>query len=155
VARALEHQVLEQVRKPSPAFRLDAESDVIVDPDRDGRGSRVARQDDFQTIVELVVVDRDVDRGIRHGRRYLRGGCGGRPVVRWDGRLRCAARHDRGRDQRTPSPANRADWHRGAYLGAMRMAPSMRITSPFNMRFVQIAATSSAYSSGRPRRGGK
>lgn len=43
---------------------------------------------------------------------------------------------------------------RTRYRGAIRMAPSSRIVSPFSMVFSRICATSAANSSGSPSRGG-
>ena len=40
------------------------------------------------------------------------------------------------------------------YFGAMRSAPSSRITSPFSITFSTMCRTSAAYSAGRPSRGG-
>src|SRR4029453_543457 len=40
------------------------------------------------------------------------------------------------------------------YLGAMRMAPSRRMTSPLSMGFSRMWRTRAAYSVGRPRREG-
>jgi len=42
----------------------------------------------------------------------------------------------------------------GRHFGAIRIAPSSRITSPFNIGFSMICRTSDANSSGRPSRGG-
>ena len=44
--------------------------------------------------------------------------------------------------------------HRRAYLGCILIAPSNRITSPFNISFSIICFASAAYSSGRPSRDG-
>src|SRR5689334_24936226 len=41
------------------------------------------------------------------------------------------------------------------YFGAMRIAPSRRMTSPFSISFSKMWRTSDAYSGGRPRREGK
>jgi hypothetical protein len=41
------------------------------------------------------------------------------------------------------------------YFGAMRSAPSRRMVSPLSISFSTMCAASCAYSSGRPRRGGK
>ena len=40
-------------------------------------------------------------------------------------------------------------------MGAIRIAPSSRITSPFSIGFAMISRTSDANSAGRPSRGGK
>ena len=40
------------------------------------------------------------------------------------------------------------------HFGAIRIAPSRRITSPFSISFSKMWRTRAAYSSGRPRRGG-
>src|ERR1700759_45617 len=45
--------------------------------------------------------------------------------------------------------------HRCAHLGCIRMAPSRRMVSPFNIGISKIEATSWANSSGLPRRLGK
>jgi hypothetical protein len=42
----------------------------------------------------------------------------------------------------------------GDYFGAMRIAPSRRIVSPFSISFSMICWTSAANSSGRPSRDG-
>src|SRR2546425_10752258 len=41
------------------------------------------------------------------------------------------------------------------YFGAMRIAPSRRIVSPFNISFSMMCLARAAYSLGRPRRDGK
>jgi hypothetical protein len=57
-----------------------------------------------------------------------------------------------GREQPCPAPPARSS---RAYLGARRIAPSRRITSPFSMSLVTIWCTSLAKSAGVPRRLGK
>ena len=59
------------------------------------------------------------------------------------GMWRCP--RDRHAPRRLDPPAQR---------GAMRSAPSSRMTSPLSIRFSTMCVASCAYSAGRPRRGG-
>src|SRR4029453_8304450 len=68
----------------------------------------------------------------------------------------CAFVVDRPKD-RPPRLRKRCceyEYARLGYFGAMRMAPSSLITSPFSISFSKICRTSEAYSAGRPSRGG-
>ena len=58
VRRALEHQVLEQVREAGAVLRLQAHADVVDHRDADGRRAVVLGDDDGQAVVELLDVDR-------------------------------------------------------------------------------------------------
>ncbi|MPM75898.1 hypothetical protein SDC9_122892 [bioreactor metagenome] len=57
VARALEHQVLEQVREACPVGQLVAGPDVVPEIDRDGRGRVVRTDHDPQPVVKSSLVD--------------------------------------------------------------------------------------------------
>jgi hypothetical protein len=59
VRRTLEHQVLEQVRKPGPSRLFMPAPHVISDDDGDDRHIAVSRQDDPKAVLQLVPLDRD------------------------------------------------------------------------------------------------
>ena len=61
VGRALKHHVLEQVREAGAAFRLDPESDAVVDRHGDGRRGVTLADDDLQSIRQPVINDRYID----------------------------------------------------------------------------------------------
>ena len=70
VLGALEHHVLEQMRKARPVLRLDAEADAIHHlDDHDGR-CMVLTDDDTQAVRQLAVDDGDGER--RGGRSAWR-----------------------------------------------------------------------------------
>ena len=57
VVRALEHHVLEQMRKPGAVLALVARPDVVIDGDRDNRDGIVLIQHDAQAVRERVFLD--------------------------------------------------------------------------------------------------
>ena len=59
------------------------------------------------------------------------------------------------RERKEREVAGRADRVKSAYLGAILIDPSSRITSPLRYSLPMIWATSEANSAGRPSRGGK
>ena len=62
---ALEHQMLEQVRKARPILGLDAKTDVVVHADRGDRKGMIGGEHDLQAVRQLVVLDRYVQCGRR------------------------------------------------------------------------------------------
>ncbi len=83
--RALERQVLEQVRHPGLAVAFVPGADEIGDVDRDGRLRGVGEEQDAEPVREVVFGDA-LDRGAAHGGRDGRCGPRRRRAVR-----RCAA----------------------------------------------------------------
>ena len=68
VLRALEHQVLEQVREAGAAGRLVLAADVVPDVDRDDRRLAVGVHDHAQAVGQGELLVRDVDGGgLRRG----------------------------------------------------------------------------------------
>jgi hypothetical protein len=65
--RALEHQVLEQVREPGPPLRLGPDPDVVVHRDADDGGTPVGSEQDPQAVVERGADQRVRRRGQRSG----------------------------------------------------------------------------------------
>ncbi len=69
VLRALEHQVLEEVRETGLSGGLVGRADVIPDADRDDRRLVVFADDDREPVRQRERRERDVDRVGRRGRR--------------------------------------------------------------------------------------
>ncbi len=67
MGRALEHQVLEQVREPRPARDLVLRAHVVPDVDGGDRARVVFVDDHLQSVVEDVFPERDVEFWCRHG----------------------------------------------------------------------------------------
>ena len=129
---------------------------------------------DRDAVVEPEQIERALDRHARRASRRRRNpapgsprrrhGRGTAPAARPAPRARCArcrrpraaARppgHARSAAPCPPRPLPRAiAVIAAAYCGAMRIAPSRRITSPFSIGFSRMWRTRAAYSSGRPRR---
>ena len=63
VGRALEHQVLEEVREAGAPLRLGPDADVVVDGDRHHRGAAVRRQQDPEAVVQNLADQRVRRRG--------------------------------------------------------------------------------------------
>ena len=66
VARALEHDVLEEVGEAGLALHLVLGADVVPEVDRDDRGEVVLGDDDAQAVVEALVAERDLGDGGGH-----------------------------------------------------------------------------------------
>ena len=66
VARALEHDVLEQVGEPGLAGDLVLGADVVPQVDGDDRSEMVFRDDDAQAIIEVLVAESDLRDGRGH-----------------------------------------------------------------------------------------
>ena len=66
VARALEHDVLEQVGEARLARDLVLRADVVPEVDRDDRCEVILGDDDAQAVVETLVAERDVGDGGGH-----------------------------------------------------------------------------------------
>ena len=62
VLRALEHQVLEQVREAGVARALVLRTDVIPDVDRDDRAGVIFVEQDVESVVERVLGEGNVHR---------------------------------------------------------------------------------------------
>ena len=60
VLRALEHHVLEKMREPAAAVRLQAKTNLIIDADRDEWRGTVRRRDHAQAVGERRVLDWNV-----------------------------------------------------------------------------------------------
>ena len=71
VRGALEHHVLEQVRKAGASLRFDAEADVVHDLDQHDGCRSIGRHDNLQSVIELEVLNRNAERLRRRGD----GGC--------------------------------------------------------------------------------
>ena len=74
VGRALEHHVFEQVRKPGAILGFIAKADVVIHGHARGRRRHIAREDHFQPVGELVILDGHPQFGSRRcrGARRLR-----------------------------------------------------------------------------------
>ena len=79
--RALEHQVLEQVREAGAALRLAAHADVVVDGDRHDRAAAVGAEHHAQAVVEGEALDGVAGASGRLPRRT--GPAGGGAAGRW------------------------------------------------------------------------
>ena len=66
VARALEHDVLEEVGEAGLARDLVLGADVVPEVDRDDRGEVVLGDDDPQAVVETLVAEGDLRDGGGH-----------------------------------------------------------------------------------------
>ena len=66
VARALEHDVLEEVGEAGLAPDLVLGSDVVPEVDRDDGGQVVLGDDDAQSVVEALVAEGDLRDGDGH-----------------------------------------------------------------------------------------
>ena len=88
IARALEHQVFEQVGKAGAAARLVAEADAVIDAHRCGRNGVVLRQHDTQPVIELVIADIDREIGRDAARGAGAGFGGGRCIACFRRRVR-------------------------------------------------------------------
>ena len=81
VLRAVEHDVLEQMREAGAALRLVLGADIVPDADRDDRRLAVVVDDDAQAVGSVKVSIRDVDpldqRSDRIGSRLRRRALGG------------------------------------------------------------------------------
>ena len=74
VLRALEHHVLEQVRKAGPAWRLVRGTDVVPHADADERHAMIFREDHFEPVRQRVLFDIELGNIVgrlltRHGHR--------------------------------------------------------------------------------------
>ena len=67
VARALEHDMLEQVREAGLAGDLVLGADVVPEVDRHDRCEMILRHDDPQAVGETLVTERDLGNGGGHG----------------------------------------------------------------------------------------
>ena len=65
--RALEHQVLEEMRESGPPWRLVFRADVIPEVDGDNGASVVFVQQQLETIGQLVLCERNHHRTIVSG----------------------------------------------------------------------------------------
>ncbi len=75
ILRALEHQVLEEMREAGLARRLVGRADVIPDADRDDRRLVIFADDDGEPVRQREARERNVDRvGRRCGRRAAEAG---------------------------------------------------------------------------------
>ena len=74
VARALEHDVLEEVGEAGLALDLVLGPDVVPEVDRDDRGEVVLGDDDPQAVVETLVAEHDLGDGGGHGDLRVRVG---------------------------------------------------------------------------------
>ena len=63
MAGTLEHQVFEQVGEAGPPGRLVRGADVIPEVDRDQRQRVVPMQDDFETVLQGVLLDLETGGG--------------------------------------------------------------------------------------------
>jgi hypothetical protein len=79
VLRALEHHVLEEMRKAGASFLFVCRADVVPEVDGNDRQAPILAQDDVEAVRQRVLLERDPRDVAGWGRRaYLRRCCCGR-----------------------------------------------------------------------------